>query len=142
MSTTNIVGFLLIFLGLNASYFSYKWIMGKKRSENWISVESRILSSKTKKQMNEDSGTSYDTYLEFEYNVNEQLFRNSGTIRGDTGKKKHIKEKYALGNSVTVYYNPENPQETVFYPGLNMSNFIILIVPAILLITGLSYAFR
>jgi len=141
MATTNLVGALLLILGVIASYFSYKWLMEKKRSENWIQVDAQILSSSIKKQSDEDSGTSYDTYLDYEYEINGQLFRNSGTIRGDTGKKKQIKERYAPGQSVNVYYNPENHPETVLVAGIQMLNLIILMIPAILIITGFSYAF-
>ena len=141
MATTNLVGALLLILGVITAYFSYKWLMEKKRSENWIQVDAQILSSSIKKQSDEDSGTSYDTYLDYEYEINGQLFRNSGTIRGDTGKKKQIKERYAPGQSVNVYYNPENHPETVLVAGIQMLNLIILMIPAILIITGFSYAF-
>ena len=141
MATTNLVGAIFLILGLIASYFSYKWLMEKKRSENWIQADAHILSSTIKKQSDEDSGTTYDSSLEFEYEVNGQLLRNRGTIRGDTGKKKQVKAKYAPGNRVSVYYNPDNHQETVFYPGMQVTNLIILIIPAILIITGFSYAF-
>jgi len=50
---------------------------------------------------------------------------------------KKLQEKYRGKSQVQVYHNPNNPNQSVLVPGLNIFNFTPLITSSLFILAGL-----
>jgi len=57
--------------------------------------------------------TTYTLYLEYEYLVVKIQYSGSGSLnRAELSEAQELQEKYLVGDSIPVYYNPDNPGES------------------------------
>ncbi len=94
----------------------------RTESENWLSIEAVISESNIRRDWNKNTGTPnaiYQFELQYIYEVNNTSFTGSRySFHGDSSfKSKSIVDqllvKYPVGKRITIYYQPENPQESV-----------------------------
>jgi len=70
------------------------------------------------------------------------LFKPSKAYYSGTVEKiKDVLDKYAIGDGVPVYYNPENPQDTVIDPEIKTPVFLPLVLGALLILISLHLYF-
>jgi len=132
------VGIVLILLGTIVLYFALKKIQEQLTNKEWPSVEATIQNVQITKHQDE-SGKFYNIALEYSYELGEYRYTRESALKNVYEKKRHLKQKYAPGLPITAYYNPENPRESVLESGINMAMIIILLlIPAILIIVGIS----
>jgi hypothetical protein len=96
---------------------------------DWPYIEGVIVNIKIKGVYKLTVGASFDChcYLTFSYIVNgktytsktstpnELIYSTSGPTQFFSGKKEIVLKKYSPGTSINVYYNPNNPQESVLF---------------------------
>jgi hypothetical protein len=112
-------------------------IKGSRESGSWPSVQGAITSSGMSKRTTRDSNhrkrTTYYPKVGFQYQVDGRNYISSriafGT--GDTGGSekwaRKIVDKYPAGKTVTVYYNPQDPQYGVLESGITWRSIIFLL---------------
>ncbi len=98
-----------------------RYVRGKqkaKQSESWPSVEGKILSH----DIRMDSGDDYTFYLPqvtYTYQIQDQEFTGKRISFGSAPsfkkifKAEKLLEQFPINSLVTVYYDPEKPQESV-----------------------------
>ena len=131
-----LAGILFILIGINTIYQTYK-------SSSWPSVQGQIISSEIKSHSSTYTDTTtnrtknetvYDAQINYRYVVNGITYNNGdvrigGTVR--TNMKMwttKLLDKYPRGKVVNVYYNPENPFQSVLEKGFQLSTFAFLAV--------------
>lgn len=110
----------LIFIGIGISYFSQY-----SDSTNWNSVHGKIIVNnciKINKYQKYGDVNEYHSNLLYEYFINEKQYIGSQyhlRINDMLYPDFMICKKYNSNNNVTVYYNPQKPQESVLKLGFN-----------------------
>ncbi|MEM7284188.1 MAG: DUF3592 domain-containing protein [Pseudomonadota bacterium] len=142
--TTRIIGFVLMFFG--GMLIRTASATEKKSSEalTWSSVEGEVLASSVKRSPS-SSKPRFRAHVNYRYSVNGQGYENDTVFLGGrvaTLKKKAqaTSDKYAVGTSVTVYYDASNPGDSYLEnapQGLAFQKF----AGAIVLLAGLLFLF-
>jgi Protein of unknown function (DUF3592) len=111
--SNQIAGFLCLLIGTAAGAFFVYTLMRAKQLSKWIVTQGTVLESKLR-----PVGDSFEPFVAFEYKVRGMHYRH------DTNKKfnyiyeyedqamKKLKP-YQIGKSVKVYFDPQNPQDSV-----------------------------
>jgi len=90
------------------------------QSEHWPSVQGKLVGesrSIRKKQR---------VHISYEYSVQGATYKNSRVnFQDDKSSKKTISSKYNVGDSLPVYYNPENPEQSVLMPGSSLVSLLM-----------------
>ncbi|MEZ4668748.1 MAG: DUF3592 domain-containing protein [Anaerolineae bacterium] len=118
-------------------------------TRQWPSTNGRVISSDI--EMRYSSGSNHSGYspypvVVYEYEVAGKRFMNnkigSGTQVGGSLIAQPTVNRYPVGMKVPVYYNPENPIDSVLEPGKSTSSTILLWVSVlIIVILAVTFAF-
>jgi len=103
---------VLIFDGAFLAFY-YVIITKSRKVENWPSVTGTITTSRrhTGSGLRARSGV----WIEYSYDVNGQPYKSQKVEPGLDlyFSTTDLLQRYALGAAVTVYYDPQNPQDAV-----------------------------
>lgn len=110
-----------------------------RKTKKWNSVKGKVLSSNIDsiKYVGEDADQLYKARVEYQYSVNGESYSSRKIFYGDylrsniPWRAKKIIKKYAKDETVTVYYNPEKPKESVLEIGVNFVVYKTLFVSAL-----------
>jgi len=124
--TVTAIIFFVVFAGVGIGLTIYAYgLHGKaKASKNWPPADGTISSSSVSqhKSSSKDS-TTYHAEVYYKYSVNGTNYSNNQVTFGDYGSgspghAQKIVNRYPAGKTVTVYYNPATPEESVLEPGV------------------------
>lgn len=126
-------------------------IRHSQESKSWPTVSGLIIRSEVREIKNANTGpiNKYREYLEYEYIVDGRTYTcglisiadtavlrfNSGTRSGRVAKQ--IVKMYPLGQSVTVHYDPRNPEIAVLETQIFNTNFLLLTVLVFIMVAFL-----
>ena len=94
----------------------------QNESANWLSTEAIIASSNVSRDWNKNSGTPKTLYwfeLQYNYEVGNKTYLGKRyAFHGNpsfNNKKEAEKllEEFPIGKTITIYYQPDSPQESV-----------------------------
>jgi len=102
------------------------WFLNKKSKEakalraaagNWASTTGKVVTSRV--EVSGGDHTTVSPHIVFQYNVYDKEYSNSQIKAGDIHMSTYssrnaydIVDKYPVGSEVTVYYDPENPEQS------------------------------
>ena len=123
------------------------------QSSGWVSAQGTVLESGIDADTRTgDTGTSttYQAEILYEYTVNGKEHVGNRVSFGDYGssdrlRAERIHRRYRVEDAVTVYYNPDDPDDAVLEPGFSRSSFMfigfgaIFFVPGLLMMIGARY---
>ncbi|CAG1015949.1 hypothetical protein ANAEL_05413 [Anaerolineales bacterium] len=112
---------LLILGGLG--YFLYKRnqqsMAYRQSAQTWQSVTGTIMMSSVQSSYSSGSHSTYPVVV-YQYEVRGQRYQSQRIKAGEqflnvriSGQAEATVQKYPIGSTVTVYYNPSNPAESV-----------------------------
>ncbi len=118
-------------------------------SKNWLSTSGKIVSSELDAQTTTDEDgyqtTTYFANILFQYQVSDKVF-DCDCINFDYGIRtsnmriqQSIVEQYPVGRQVTVYYDPDDPQQAVLEKRVN-GVFTTIMVSAVFILIGVVLA--
>ncbi len=95
---------------------------------NWVETRGEVIQKSSKGWWSEEAQKRY--YLKYRYEAKGQYFENSRFhIKEDSLKRyKHLIAHLHQGESVGIWYNPDNPGESVINTDYLSNGFVILIV--------------
>ena len=101
------------------------------RSQFWPTVPGLMLVSKYQKVV-PSTKRRYEIEVQFQYKIGDKEYHSNqlqigGYVTRDRTKAKSIVEKFAVGKTVPVYYNPENPKTAYILVGLDTTGKIIFV---------------
>lgn len=113
-----------VFFLIGAGVLIYALIMRKKANtaQAWPAVSGQVYSSSVREQHHEDSegnvSWTYTPEVMYQYNVAGAVFQAKRIAFGAAGSGKRqtaeqVAARYQPGQTVTVYYNPQNPGDAV-----------------------------
>lgn len=119
-----------VFMAVSYGHDIYK---AHVQSSGWNAAEGKILSSSVQRGCGKGGG-SYYLDVNYTYLVHGKSYRNgkvwfgNGYCGGKTNAE-IIAYRYATGSSTPVYYNPNNPAESILVRGLieNGTYFLFLL---------------
>ncbi|MCJ8330086.1 MAG: DUF3592 domain-containing protein [Lentisphaeria bacterium] len=129
------VWFPLVLLLGYLCFPAYNGYQGAKATENWpntIGIVTHMAYIETEEGLNgrKPGGTSRWTEVEYSYQVAGKEFTSRQvSYNNETTSYRNAKlfsKKYPEGSEITVYYNPDDPEEALLYPGLDVGGYIIL----------------
>lgn len=115
--------FLIVFIVLLGIFvFTKREADLKESSADWSSVEGMVSSREVKREWDKNSGspvTRYHFNINYNYKVKDQTyvgtryqFHGDPIFKSQTVAEKLVSD-YPVGKSIKVYYNPNNPQQSV-----------------------------
>ena len=100
----------------------------------WPTVEGIVLSAKVRRLPKADgrSRGNYRPDIEYQYCFNGKTFKNDKIYFFEAGLSKTASQsfvcKYAPGNYIKVFYNPNNPSESVLEPKLSWRGYALVFI--------------
>ena len=142
------IGLGVLFLGVGVWMLSTAYM-----STTWPTVEGQVLEAKVVARIGQTGDAihrhlEYSVVAKYQYEVNginHQASRYSlgsgDTIVGGYGEKSEARDwlknsPYQQGAAVTVYYDADDPSETVLSAGIKWSTFMPVILGLLLLVIG------
>jgi hypothetical protein len=125
-----LIGLFLIF-----NYFRHR--SKHQSSESWAQVEGKVVKSSVREEVSRDSDgdmqTTYYPEVEYVYSLLGQEFRGDAIVFGPKqgGGRSNAQKtvgKYPLDAKVTVYYDPDKPEESVLERSLSKTSLVYGIV--------------
>ena len=115
-----VIGFALILLGLGLLIWRTYNLLRATESTLWATTEGFIAQKYIKEEIrivyDEDTGRNEERkirypYLVFSYNAQGNAYDSDKIVMGSAGRiSRGIYNRYAKGQKVTVYYDPNDPQ--------------------------------
>ena len=122
-----------IFLAVGLAMFFY-WgrplLIKSQASENWPSVSGRVKTSEVT-QSRSDGKTMFSPNVVFEYKQNGRPYLSSHVVVGtgwsssESSSAYSVTNKYPVGSSVEVYYDPTDPAYGVLETGTKSSAYFV-----------------
>lgn len=142
-------GLVLLAMLAGGGYLIYSSISNKKKaaaSQSWPSAPGIITNLDVRRSTSTDSDgdttITYTPVIEYDYDVIGQTYHGSrvafGAVTGysSQGKAQEALIPYAIGGTVTVYYNPDNPSEAVLEQKAK-STTLTLVIGIVLILLAL-----
>lgn len=129
-----IVGISLLILSI---YYYYK----SRDSKKWSKTKGQISKTNLDKFPDSDS-VSYRVEIEYSYNVANKVYNSKRKFYGDHllssfyWSTKKLVGKYRIGDTIDVYYNPQNPNDAVLEQGVHFSVIEFFIASLVCLSIG------
>ena len=131
--------------GAAAIFFGYRNRQKATESLNWPKVPGTITEAEVRKDYDTDAEgfttTTYVPEIKYQYQVGGEEFSNQqisfgGTKTYSSSKKaEEALSQYPVNGSVSVYYNPENPEESVLVQGTKGTMTLIIVGAAFIAIS-------
>ncbi len=130
----SVFGFFLIFFTIVVGVFdavcTYN-IYRQTRAESFPTTSGQITASEVESHSDSD-GTTYGAAITFTYTVNNNLY-SSDTWRfgawssSDDDHAREVVGRYPVGQEVTVYYDPDDPESAVLEVGVQPMDMFLLL---------------
>ena len=142
---TKLVAEIFLIVGvLLGGFLLWQLIKGMK-AKNWPTAQGRVIDSRVSTSVSyDDDGDRSTTYgAEISYSYDIDGYEYSGHRRSfsdfsssNRRRAEKIVARYAPGTNMPVYYRPDDPEESVLEPGINLVSVLFLLLPAIFLVIG------
>jgi len=134
---------ICVVIGLVFGYFTKDMVAEARESENWPSVTGSVVASEISSYVDRSEGktqTMYSAYVEAVYEVDGARYTttsvdlagsSSTSVRSLAGRQV---DRFPVGASVPVYYDPNDPGRGVLTPGMTWPIRIMNAVPIIMFV--------
>jgi hypothetical protein len=143
----NALFFLAVFglIGAGLSYWGWTILQNARASASWPTAEGVISSSEVSHSTDAEGGDSYSPEVDYQYTVDGLPFSDSTIKFGENSYDRRrtaeeIAATYPVGRPVTVYYDPEEPDNAVLEPGVSGGSYIVLGIGVIFILVALVVA--
>jgi hypothetical protein len=143
-----LLGATIALLGACALIYTVLQLRHAAASEHWPSAEGRILTSSVQTLHRVKHGPVYEPDVKYEYRVGDTALRANRVQFVQRSypwedQAQEIVDRYPVGATVTVRYDPQHPKRAVLEPGRPRGNlpFVTLAAELFITILGISLAF-
>ena len=129
-----VVGYFIFWPGFTQVKFG--WI-----SSDWPTCEGEFTLSEVSSKEDSDDETVYTFNVLYEYEVNGKQYQNSRlasrpvTASSTDGLSRYLRD-FPKGASTDVYYNPNNPTESIILPGSRYGSWFLVILGGLVWLFG------
>jgi hypothetical protein len=136
--------FFLIFFAVGAglSYWGWTVLQKAQASTTWPSVSGQVVESDVS-YWNDEDGNYYRPEVTFAYAVDGREYEaarinfSSDQSYDSTDDAWEVANRYPTGETVSVYYDPAEPETAVLEPGATTGSYLLLAVGAVLILVAL-----
>ncbi len=112
-----------ILIGLGVSIWGFKLLRRAQATRSWPTTSGIVNSSQVGEWQDSDGDDLYGAMVEYGYTVGDASHRAHQICLGQSQSSirathEKLVARYPVGESVTVYYDPECPSEAVLEPGV------------------------
>ncbi len=145
----SLAGAIFFLIGLGAAFFGYRLIRKARASADWPAaqgiIESSTVDVERERERDSDGDVHYETkYLPrivFQYQVDGIDYRGERISFGSTSSGNQtwaykITNQYPEGLEVAVYYDSENPSDSVLQPGAKWTTYLLLGLGVVFALVG------
>jgi hypothetical protein len=114
------IALLLSTLGL---YGMWRYYRAARNSEDWPCVPGKLLNCEVVERMTPEGAKVYNLDVKYSYDIDGEVRESNKVMfyfaEWSTCRSNYVKLRDALvrTNSLTVYVNPDDPRESVLFPG-------------------------
>ena len=98
-------------------------------AESWPTVEGYIIDSGVSEQYDDEGGSTYCPWIEYGYTIENVTYTNDRISHGADDRCSSWDDDWAddhrPGENITVYFNPEDPQDSQIETGMVTDPFLI-----------------
>jgi len=141
---SKLVPSLFVLVGAGLSYFGVLRVVQAKASEDWPSTSGRVLESLVESRFSNraNAGLVYEAEVLYEYAIEGTTYKNNRVTASDwgtddPGRAQRTVNRYPKDADVTVYYRPDDPEQSVLEPGTSVTTAIMPVMGGGFLIIGL-----
>jgi len=125
---------IFILVGAGVAFFGVRGLIRASASTDWPTAQGQIMASSVDRRRssssNGGSSTTYQAEILYQYSVADTAFNSNRVAYGDYGSSspshaRRIVNRYPVGKTVIVYYMPDNPEESLLEPGLQMQSWFL-----------------
>jgi hypothetical protein len=125
------IAFIFLLLGGGLSFWGWTILQDARASATWPAADGLIVGSEVDHSTDAEGGDSYSPEVDYTYQVSGQAYQNSRIKFGENSynsrrQAEEIVARYPSGQGVTVYYAPEEPENSVLEPGVSSGSYIVL----------------
>lgn len=137
-----LVAGIFLLVGGGLTYWGWTILENAKASASWPTAQGEVIKSEVTRNTDGEGHTSYSPEVTYTYFADNQS-RKSYTIKfgensyGNKRTADEIAAKYPIGKSVTVFYDPQNPEKSVLEPGVSSGSYIVLGIGVLFVVISL-----
>lgn len=129
---------LLLFFAIGAviMFFGWRTVANAQASASWPSVPGQVISSTVTRQSDSDGSVSFSPEVSYRYQVGSQSYQGRRIKFGENAygfraRAQSVADRYPVGHSVSVYYDPADPNLSVLEPGVSLGSYIVVCIGAV-----------
>jgi len=136
--------FLTVF-GIVLAGFGIVLFQQTASAEKWPTTDGIIFHSTVDSYREHDS-TMHKPLVQYKYTVNGVNYSSNRVRFGvistsDGGYANEVVNRYPVGKTVKVYYNPDNPSEALLEPGITWIEYLPILFGLIFILIGIVFLF-
>jgi hypothetical protein len=135
---TNLIsGAIMLPFGIAACIYGASLWRKRQAVMTWAQTEGKIILSELR-----PGDETLDLFFSYEYHVSGVRYTSSQIVPENQEHSPFgIPDRYPVGATTTVYYNPDNPKDAVLEHGNNILAFASIGVGVIVIIFSIAYMF-
>lgn len=106
-----------------------------KKAGGWPSIQGKVIEARLEEHANSDpedfSMANFRPVITYQYEVNGKVYNSNKTgmipMNYDQKTAQKKLDAFPLGSALTVYYNPEKPEEALLNPSKTTANIFLII---------------
>lgn len=105
-----------------------------RATEQWPQTEGEILESELRETSSDNGSTLYSAHVVYHYALDGGEFESNRVWYGDSystsdrSEMFEIVKRFPVGETVTVYYSPDKPSESVLIPGAYVLSHVLYVI--------------
>lgn len=141
-------GLLLIVSSPIAGYFTVMGVLDGRASVDWPTTAGQVIESRVEERITPvrkgnilTETIHYASIVRYQYMAAERnnigsKIRPFSITSTDKSEADAVITRYPLGAQVTVHYDPQDPKNALLEPGVTTKEYLLLLVPAVMLGLG------
>lgn len=138
--------FLIFFaVGGGLGYWGWTILQDARASATWPNTPGQVVSSDVRHSTDSEGGDSYSPEVTYQYSVNDQSYQADRIKFGENSYNSNRRaqeevDRYPVGRTVDVYYDPAEPEKAVLEPGVSGGSYIVISIGAVFMLISLIMA--
>ena len=137
-----LAAFIFLVVGAGLSFWGWNILQNAKASTSWPTAQGQIIKSEVTRSRDGEGHDSYSPEVTYTYLAKKRAYKSYAIKFGENSyDNKSMSEKiaaaYPVGKKVSVYYNPEDPDNSVLEQGVTIGSYIVLGIGVLFVAIGL-----
>jgi hypothetical protein len=141
------LAFIAVFLAIGGGLSIWGWtiLQNARASSGWPAVTGRVVTSEVTISTDSEGDDSYLPRVVYRYVVNDVEYENNTIKFGENSydserRAQQVAGDYPAGSNVTVYHDPERPDQSVLEPGVSGGSYIVIGIGAVFVVISVIIA--